>query len=176
MSKPMSASQDPDNPISHFIPPPKNRAPLSPAKMLRNLDELRGQMGVAMANAPVGFVMKLQRWIRMVDAARSGVQTELPGMPESVENKSRGTMAQVSSFCQSNGLSFRDAEWFFFKCEGCGWKNGGKPIVCWRSTVRSWKAGKFFPSQKQVQAAGGPNEIDRLVKTAQVQLNRNEPI
>lgn len=50
--------------------------------------------------------------------------------------------------CREVRLPKTDAEWFFYKCEGCGWKNDGKPILDWRMTVRAWEKIKIFPSQK----------------------------
>jgi len=46
------------------------------------------------------------------------------------------------------GLYPRDAEATWNKWEGNGWSNGGKKIVCWKSTVLAWKASAYMPSQK----------------------------
>ena len=46
------------------------------------------------------------------------------------------------------GLYPRDAEATWNKWEGNGWTNGGKKIVCWKSTVRAWKSSGYMPSQK----------------------------
>lgn len=76
--------------------------------------------------------------------------------------KSRGTREEVIAFCAEVGLPQTDADYFFDKCEGSGWKNGGNPIKDWRATIRSWKAAGYMPSQKaaklppsrQAEAAG----------------------
>ena len=70
--------------------------------------------------------------------------------------KSKGTREDVVAYCQGEGLTPDDGEWFFDKAEGCGWKNNGKAIVDWRATVRAWKRSKYFPSQK-----GGMNGFHR---------------
>lgn len=63
-------------------------------------------------------------------------------------NGKRGTREEMDAFFLELKLPKSDAEWFFFKCEGNGWKNGGKPILNWKATVRSWKSGGYLPSQK----------------------------
>jgi hypothetical protein len=62
--------------------------------------------------------------------------------------KARGSQDEVMDFCKELSLYPRDAEWLFHKFEGNGWTNGGKPIKDWKATARAWKAGCFFPSQK----------------------------
>lgn len=80
------------------------------------------------------------------------LQPELFPAPQ----QSRGSLEEVIEFCVNRGLKKEDGEWFFEKCQGCGWKNNGKAIVDWRSTVRAWQAlGTIFPSQKQAPAGNG---------------------
>ena len=67
---------------------------------------------------------------------------------EPKESKARGTLLQVKEFCKEEELPESDAIWFFHKCEGNDWTNGGKPIKDWKATIRSWKAGRYLPSQK----------------------------
>ena len=55
--------------------------------------------------------------------------------------------------CRQIGLFPRDAEYFFSKCEGNGWTNGGKPIKDWKATLRAWKAQGYLPSQKTPSAS-----------------------
>lgn len=62
--------------------------------------------------------------------------------------KDRASREEVEGFCVSLGLPQSDGEACFFKWEGNGWLNGGKPIKDWRSTIRSWKASGYLPSQK----------------------------
>lgn len=89
------------------------------------------------------------------------LQPELFDLP--AKQKSRGTLEEVIEFCVNRSLTKADGEWFFEKCQGCGWKNNGQPIVDWRSTVRAWQAcGGIFPSQKQGATSNGklsPAEI-----------------
>lgn len=63
--------------------------------------------------------------------------------------RARGSFEEVEKFCVEIGLAGSDGEWFFNKCEGCGWQNGGKPIKDWRATLRAWRTAGYLPSQKQ---------------------------
>lgn len=62
--------------------------------------------------------------------------------------KARGTIEEFRAFFLSISLPDSDAEYAFHKWQGNGWINGKNPIRDWKATVRQWKAGKFFPSQK----------------------------
>lgn len=64
------------------------------------------------------------------------------------EIDSEGARKRVGEFARGEGIGERDADWFFFKCEGNGWTNAGKPILDWKATIRSWWRGQFFPSQR----------------------------
>ena len=55
---------------------------------------------------------------------------------------------EFDGYFQEIGLYPRDAEATWNKWEGNGWTNSGKKIVCWKSTVRAWKASGYMPSQK----------------------------
>jgi len=92
------------------------------------------------------------------------IQPELPGVAEAAPKpaKSRASLEEVSAFlAEETGLKLtpEDAAWFFNKCEGCGWKNNGKPIVDWKATVRAWQLARIFPSQKFAPKAPGETRI-----------------
>jgi len=80
------------------------------------------------------------------------------------------SIEEVKLFCSKSGIPISDAEWFFHKCEGNGWTNGGRPIKRWGSTLSAWKSAGYLPSQKtiingaQVQKPKTilEKEIDRL--------------
>lgn len=55
---------------------------------------------------------------------------------------------EVITFFISQELPASDGRWFFNKCEGNGWKNGGEPIKDWKRTVIAWKLARYFPSQR----------------------------
>lgn len=61
---------------------------------------------------------------------------------------SKGSLEEVKAYCLEQGLPDSDGEWFFYKCQGCGWTNGGKPIRDWQATIRAWKTAGYLPSQK----------------------------
>jgi hypothetical protein len=81
--------------------------------------------------------------------------------PPPKPRKDRGDLTQIRDLCISLKLPQSDADWFYWKCEGNGWKNGGQPILDWRATVRAWERGKFFPSQRQNGAGNGAAESRR---------------
>jgi hypothetical protein len=56
--------------------------------------------------------------------------------------------SRVREFSRGEGITERDADWFFDKCEGNGWTNGGQPIRDWKATLQSWKRAGYLPSQK----------------------------
>ena len=60
----------------------------------------------------------------------------------------RPTLEEVGTYCSSEAIPAADAEWFFWKCEGNDWTNGGKPIKNWKATLKAWRAAKYLPSQK----------------------------
>jgi hypothetical protein len=91
--------------------------------------------------------------------ASTMVGPELPGMTEQLLTKfEKPSLEQVHEYAQSNpryNITWADAEWFWSKCQGNGWKNGGKAIVDWRATLRAWSLAKYLPSQKQQVVSNG---------------------
>lgn len=86
----------------------------------------------------------------------------LPGMGEI--SKKKGSIEEVKDFCRSIEVPEMDADYFFNKWEGSGWRNGGQPIRDWKSTIRSWKAAGYLPSQKgKQQITNGPNGAQTVV-------------
>jgi hypothetical protein len=63
-------------------------------------------------------------------------------------NKGHATEPEIIEFVLSIGLPASDGTACFDKWTGNGWKNGGKAIVDWKATIRSWKAQGYLPSQK----------------------------
>jgi len=59
------------------------------------------------------------------------------------------TVEEVALVCAKVGLTDQDAQWFWAKMEGSGWRNNGKPVRNWTMVVTSWKLAHIFPSQKQ---------------------------
>lgn len=60
----------------------------------------------------------------------------------------RPSVDEVKLCCAKTGLPESDAIWFWNKCEGNGWTNGGHPIKSWQHTIASWKAGGWMASQR----------------------------
>lgn len=68
---------------------------------------------------------------------------------KSEPKKGKGTRVEIIAYCAEIQVPESDAIWFFDKNEGCGWKNNGKAIADWKSTIRSWKANDYLPSFKK---------------------------
>lgn len=66
------------------------------------------------------------------------------------------SLEEVKLSCQNQAISESDAVWFWNKCEGNGWTNGGKAIKSWPHVLSSWKAAGYLPSQKNAVAASRP--------------------
>lgn len=93
---------------------------------------------------------------------------------EHTHNRSRpSSREEFDAYFREIGLYPRDADATWDKWEGNGWVNGGKKIVCWKSTIRSWKARGFMPSQakpydyekpwpSEKQAAEPEEEVDMM--------------
>lgn len=64
------------------------------------------------------------------------------------ESESEGRL-KVKEFTRTLNLPDSDGDWFFWKCHGNGWTNGGKPIRNWKATIRSWQSAGYLPSQKE---------------------------
>jgi hypothetical protein len=78
---------------------------------------------------------------------------ELPGMPESPRDTrfKKPTLDEVIAYGKTRRITVNDSEWFFDKMTGCGWKNGGKPVIDWQATIRAWYRAGYLPSQKNTQ-------------------------
>jgi len=97
---------------------------------------------------------------RLPVAYRKGKEEDSTGRGEEgsgekppTTSKSRCTAVEAIEYANSIQLSASDGQWFFDKCEGCGWKNNGSPILDWKATIRAWKTGGYLPSQKRAEAA-----------------------
>lgn len=93
---------------------------------------------------------------------------ELPGIPEKARPARfcKPTHKQVMDYAATQKIEQSDADWFFFKCQGNGWKNDGKAIVDWQSTMRAWFLARVFPSQKQKGSTKtiGQKDLDSISK------------
>lgn len=73
--------------------------------------------------------------------------------PKETKGKARDE-ATVVAYCKDQELSEEDGQWFWNKMLSSGWKNAGRAVADWKATVRMWKIGKFFPSQKNQPQPG----------------------
>lgn len=78
-------------------------------------------------------------------AVSNASSTKEPSEP----SKKKGTLEEIRAFCSEIELPESDGDSCFHRWEGNGWKNGNAQIKCWRSTIRSWKAAGYMPSQKR---------------------------
>lgn len=75
--------------------------------------------------------------------------------------------AEVADYCKALGLPPTDAEYFWNKWVGNGYKNNKSPMKDWQAVIRSWKAAGHCPSQQQKHGNQKNNaESTRNVGTA----------
>lgn len=108
-------------------------------------------------DVPFSVYQELGLCFREIGEIRDGVRGVLPGFEElaSKPKFKAPSLELVECFCTGVRLPLSDAAWFFNHMEAAGWKNNGKPVVSWESTIRAWKLqGGIFPSQKVVNGNG----------------------
>jgi hypothetical protein len=86
------------------------------------------------------------------------------------------SLDEVRSFAQTESITDKDAEWFFFKCEANGWTNAGRAIKNWQMTLRSWHRAGYLPSQKTPQTQArlrDPKEekLERMMREAREKVD-----
>lgn len=64
----------------------------------------------------------------------------------------------VVDYALSLGLKQSDGEFFWNTQESGGWTRGGKPLVDWKASLRTWKTAGWLPSQKNPQGNNGHKE------------------
>lgn len=81
---------------------------------------------------------------------------EVHELSKKKEKKTTATLDEVVAYCVKNGIPKTDGECCFHKWEGNGWTNGGRKIVCWKATIRSWRTAGYLPSQKPGSPTADP--------------------
>jgi hypothetical protein len=76
--------------------------------------------------------------------------------------KTRATLPEVVSFMSEIELKTADAEYIFHSWESNGWTRNGKPVKDWKAQIRSWKAAKYFPTQKSAMKKDSSMTCDQL--------------
>jgi hypothetical protein len=84
-------------------------------------------------------------------------------------NSNCGCLEKVREFGRGEGIRDSDSEWFYFKCEGNGWTNGGEPIRDWKATITSWKRAGYLPSQKQNGNGHDGSKPDRQMSAFEIE-------
>lgn len=161
----MPAKRDPDQPVGMMLTPPVEPTIVNgdlnkfPPDVVTMIEQALGYLLKVMRSSEITANADFRHAVALVQKVKDVVQPEfgfMRGM--TARQKSRGSLEQCIEFCVNAGLTKDDGEWFFMKCEGCGWKNNGQPIIDWRMTVRAWQKVSYFPSQKvPVPAAGHSN-------------------
>ena len=86
-------------------------------------------------------------------SSSSSSSSSISSNTDTKKKEARPTLEQIKEYMQTIALPESDAEWLYDKWEGNGYKNGGKAIVSWQATIRTWKRmATIFPSQKQVSS------------------------
>lgn len=106
--------------------------------------------------------------LRMVSGSKGGTKTvanreQTPVNDNDNEDKA---LKKVRTFCKDQHIIQSDADWFFWKCQSNGWTNGGRPILDWKATLRSWQRAHYLPSQKRA---------DRYSKDPQIPPSPTQP-
>lgn len=70
------------------------------------------------------------------------------------EKTEKPTIDDVRVFCKEVGMPESVGDFCFWKWEGNGWTNGGKPIKNWKATIRSWKAAGHLPPKQNTKSGG----------------------
>jgi hypothetical protein len=76
------------------------------------------------------------------------------------DNDNDNGLQRVREFARGEGIAEGDADWFYWKGRGNGWTNGGKPILDWKATLRSWAKAGYLPSQR-AQGRNGPHAMTK---------------
>lgn len=114
-----------------------------------------------MVESLIATVEELQARTRRGESL-SGPAEELPlAAKVNPAKKARGTQEEILTYAAELSLTANDATWFFEKMMENDWKVGKQPVKCWKGRMRTWKAGDFFPSQKQQQPRNGAPQAPR---------------
>lgn len=93
-------------------------------------------------------LMDLLEMIQHLERRIVALEAQTPRRPAPTP-KARPTLGEVQIYCAKAGISPGDAEWFWNKMEGCGWKNAGKAVLSWQRTLIAWKLAGYLASQRQ---------------------------
>jgi hypothetical protein len=70
---------------------------------------------------------------------------------------------ELEDFCVHElGLPRSDGEYLWLHWEENGWKRGKEQVKNWKMAARKWKAGGFFPSQKNFKQKTSPQDFGKL--------------
>lgn len=100
-----------------------------------------------------GTVIPIIQSTRTVSPPSAATVVAGPVGPKESTRRRAESLEEVRLVCAKTGLPDSDAEWFWNKMLGCGWKNGGNPINSWPHVITSWKLQGYFPSQKTSKTA-----------------------
>lgn len=160
------------------LPPPAGSVSFSGIRVdvmhkIHELSKLADRM--IHAHAELALMAEFRRLACELHKVDETLHGELPGMENALPQQPKGkaTLEQVIAFVSGKlGFPNNDAQWFFEKNEGCGWKVDGKPIQNWEMVARAWSRIGIFPSQKVIKGVKGgppirsPNEaaIERIMR------------
>jgi len=86
---------------------------------------------------------------KRAEAGSKGGSKRQANREQNPDNDNGTGLEVVREFAREKGISSKDAEWFYFKGQGNGWTNGGKPMLDWKATFLSWQRAGYLPSQRQ---------------------------
>lgn len=110
------------------------------------------------ASKPHKHVLSLLRQHRLSKGYPEGIDTLKDTDKEKDKDKDRGESEgrrpkpqnrdSVVAFCLSKGICEADADYFWQKWLGNGFKNAGAAMRDWQSVILSWRSAGHLPSQK----------------------------
>jgi hypothetical protein len=109
---------------------------------------LRGHGLMSKDSFEIDYCIDYQRTIDSPQDKDKDQDKEKEKEKDTAPKKNKATLDEVIAFAKEIGLPESDGASCFHKWEGNGWTNGKAKIVCWKSTMRAWKAAGYLPSQK----------------------------
>lgn len=110
---------------------------------------------------------QITQTVRNHQEASGTAKNHLPAEDIKPARKDRASREEVEAYVLEQGLTRNDAAYRFDGWESNGWTANGKAVKDWKASIRTWKAGGYFPSQKNNPATAvqlAPTPAPRIPK------------
>lgn len=127
------------------------------ASLTAALHELQASRAANISERSGVFTVVCRRMKKATDISRVRAEAGSKGgankkqkeaSPDTDDDIGSEGLDRVIEFAKAEGIRQTDADWFYWKGRGNGWTNGGRPILDWKATLRSWNRAGYLPSQK----------------------------